>query len=792
MLLARPLSAVTTPERALLETHSENVAEELAAGIGANPPVLRRFIGAYHDFGKATAFFQEYVRDERDRSKVTNHGYFSALAAFFALDRYGFGRIERAIAWYVIARHHGPMLDIDELYSRAFTSEQLSRYKTQARALRPYADAIRCVYDSIDPGMAFDVSDFVDWIESNEVYKDVTGALEYRGSVHPDDLPVDSAYEVIEAYGQLIGTDRLDASEFEVPDRRTLSGRLVDEYVEQTFDSPAPGSLNALREAGRQTVERTILENGPETHRYTLTLPTGLGKTLTGLHAALLLRNMVRERMNAVPRIIYALPYTSIIDQNHDVFTDVYETATGAPATPEVALKHHHLSTGYHGDTDLELTYEKASLLEDRWESEIVTTTYVQLLEGLLTPSPSQSIRMPAFKDAIIVLDEPQSIPTKYWELVDDTLSWMAEAWNAYVISMTATQPRVTDESGTDHRSFVGGTSLLPGRKYFYDRLDRVQFRFDDSVESNSRGLTIDDFVGRIRARAVDDASLDILCVANTIRTAQEVHERVSSASWLTNTDEIVYLSSNVRPVDREARLSAIKEESENRTIVVSTQVVETGVDIDLDYVLRDFAPLDTIVQAAGRCNRNSLEGKHVVEIVQLHSPRQGDDLQAPCAQVYDVHKLDATRDAIEGEGTSGVVSESTMFEAMLPTYFDHLPRQVQLDQNRDEIQAWEFDSGSISLIETSSFDVFVRRSREDSIIRDQFITAISNDDQDTLMSVKPTFYQRVVSVRRDQLNVDEFRESADCLSEERDLYAINLQEDERSRWYEDPIGFRV
>lgn len=813
-LLARP-SGDADGGRPTFRDHIRAVATAMVdtPHDGGPRPELRRYIGAFHDFAKCTAYFQEYIRDVRGRSQWTHHSALGALAAFYALRDADaeVSNVEQVMAWYVIHRHHGTMIDLTDCYSRAFDRDQLPIYHEQARALQSYADAIEAAYASL--GIPFDVTGFVEWVESNDAYRDVRGALDYHGSVVPDRLPTDSAYDVIDCYGRLISVDRLDASGFAPPDRRELPTSMVEQYVAGEFDRPEPGSINALREAARRTAEQQVRETIAQAdtvddlpRQFSISLPTGLGKTLTGIHAALLLRG---ERAGAdqetpAPRIIYVLPYTSIIDQVDDVIRDVYESVTGRVPDPATLLKQHYLSSGYHQeDREYEYSQRERSMFSDRWDSEIVVTTYVQLIEGLLTPTPGQALRWQNLSPSIIVLDEPQSIPSPYWHLVDDTLTWLAEQWDLTTISMTATHPRISGDDDDDDqpRPFVGGEPLIPHPAQFHDRLNRVQYRVDDTASRSRATVPPTSWSQRAIDHAREHPEDDVLMVVNTLRVAETVHDHVAQAVASGEINGAVrYLSSNVRPIDRRERIADLTSDGggdtdQERQLIVSTQVVETGVDLSADHLLRDFAPLDTIVQAAGRCNRHSTHGESSVDIVRMGplSPTQ----QPPCEQVYDDPKLDMTRRVLSG--ADHVIPEPTMVDECMPAYFDELAEHGVLDRGRDQLQAWGFDRGRVTLIpDDDERQLFISLDAGDDDLIRQFAAALDEGDREQIERLKARVYERVVSARENQIDTDALdRAAADetnrdvaLVSEDRNLYALSGAF--AAAWYTDPVGLRV
>ena len=700
------------------------------------------------------------------------------------------------------------MINLVECYSRVFEPDRLPIYHEQARALEPYTAMIEDAYAELE--IPFDVSGFVEWVTSNDAYADVRGALDFRGSVNPDDLPPDSAYQVIDCYGRLIASDRRDASGIDPPDRRELPAAMIEQYVGETFDRPVPGSINALREAGRQTVEqalRAAWDDGSGPDRYTISLPTGLGKTFTGVHAALWLRERVREtEIGDAPRIIYALPYTAIIDQVAAELETVLET-TGQPTDPTTLLKHHYLSPGYHGvdqaeESELGLDLEPGdrAMLTDRWDSELIVTTYVQLLEGLLTPTPSQALRWSNLSPAIIVLDEPQSIPSPYWTLVDETLTWVAEQWDVRTISMTATHPRIGDDD--QPRAFAGGESLIPHPERFHDRLDRVRFRIDPSVDASNQSLSAGEWSRRGIEYATEHPNDDVLLIANTLRAAEQVHDQVAGAVDRGELEgRVQYLSSNVRPIDRAHRIADLTDGDDDddldldreRQLIVSTQVVETGVDLDVDYVLRDFAPLDTIVQAAGRCNRNSTHGESRVEVAKM----AGLSAEPPSEQIYDPVKRGTTRTVLSAPD-GRAISEPVMVDELLPRYFDLLVNRDDLDRGRDDIHTWRFEAGAISLIDDpDGYQFYIALDDRDREVLEPFEAALEDGDRAKLERTKAAAYERVVSLRDNQIPAalrgaidDSDQADVRLLNDDREL--VVLEGAAADRWYVDPVGVRV
>lgn len=763
-----------------LEDHLGAVAEQCATDASGCEKRFYEIIGACHDFGKATSYFQEYIREEREQSSHTNHSAISGLACFYALRAAGFDELGCATGWYVVNRHHSPMTNIDGgsgVFKNALDRRQIPVYKDQAESINKQSNSVQQIYDSLT--VPLDIDGFVDWIFDTGFYMDVQNAMGYGGQI--EEPPRDSCYRTIETYARLVSADKLCAAGYTLPERTTVPTDVVERYVNEEFGTPED-ALDARREEARQAVREGARNHPLSEHVATITLPTGIGKTLSGFDAALTLRERLQET-GAQPRIIYALPFTAIIDQNYDVLQRVLN---GNEHSSDVLLKHHHLAGGYLDDqTDGETTDEeadRATMLTERWESEVVVTTFVQLLESLVVPSNSQSLKLPNLRNAVVLLDEVQSIPVKYWDVLAECFQVLGERWNCYFLAMTATQPAL----------FEDVSELVSAPERFYEALDRVSFEFHDSIHANP--LPIPEFAELVVTETERDPTADVLAICNTVDAATRLCEHLDDHSQV-DTDELVYLSSAVRPIDRAARIGSLGSERDGRRIVVSTQVVEAGVDLDMDVVIRDFAPLDSIVQAAGRCNRNDGATRGTVRVACM----AGEDGSKPPGQViYDAPRLEATLETVESQGGfKQALPEPVLTGEAVPAYFERLETVKNTGEfQRETLQCWRFEDAEISLIDdVQSKDVFIERTNADTRIREAFVDALTRRDRAEIAKHKPRFYERVVTVR----TYDDRSERATAIGRlppvgggrNIDVKHVDTRGN-YSDWYDEQTGFRL
>ncbi len=777
-------------EETLLEEHLQAVATSCSNGLSESSQRLRYIIGACHDFGKATQYFQEYLIGDRSQSQLTNHSAISGLACFYALQSEGFNSRECAMGWYVVTRHHSPLIDVggsSGAFQRTLFSSTAPRetYAKQAESIQSRKYQIQEIYDHLD--VPIDIDTFCAWVKTKQYLKDIAGALSYAGSV--DEQPLHSAFHVIELFSQLVSADKINAAGYELPTRNQVPTDIVNNYINDMFGGYKKGSINELRASARSSARECINNFESIPNILTLTLPTGSGKTLTALDLALQIRQEKQTTATELPRIVYSLPFTSIIDQNFNVFRNVLEHA-GIDCTPEILLKHHYRSRDDYvtSDKNQEATdsgFWRDLMLTNRWESEITTTTFVQLLESLIVPSNSQSIKLPNLRNAIIILDEVQAVPTKYWDVIRACCEQLAEDWNCTFIAMTATQPGM----------FTDSVSIVPNSKEYFERLDRVSFEVKDSIFTEP--IPIDQLSRRVISR-IRSSSSNILVVCNTIKSARQLFEYIFSeihSQGRADEYQLEYLSSAIRPCDRRNRINSLQEKNNRQQIVVSTQVIEAGVDLDFDLVIRDFAPLDSLVQAAGRCNRHEIDGGGQVKFIRMID----DDKRVPANSIYDYPRLDATRRVLAGYGEGPIlIDEATMTTRVVSSYFDELSTAKTTNASIRELRRWQFSSAELHLIpDTFSVDVYVidpNNVDADRELYDEYMSAVRDNKRGYARELKPDFYDRVVSVNLYSPHSDrsERIHRLPLPDDEIGVYLLPTHRAGYREWYNNKTGFEI
>lgn len=325
-----------------------------------------------------------------------------------------------------------------------------------------------------------------------------------------------------------------------------------------------------------------------------MTVPTGGGKTLSSMSFAL--NHAIRHDLD---RIIYVVPYTSIIEQNARAFRNAFGEHG------EAAIIEHHSNVDMAMPTDeavaddIDTAHDEAQRVRklrqvmERWDAPVIVTTTVQFFETLFSNRPSKLRKLHRMTNSVIVLDEVQSLPLKVLQPSVAALRELSDSYGSSIVLCTATQPALTDEGGS--KGFRGGfeapVEIAPDPQALYERFKRVDVR-------REREPLSDDVLGGV-LRERDQ----VLCIVNTKAHAAELYERIAGEKG------VYFLTTDLYPKHRSARLDEIRQAlKDGRPCrLVSTSLIEAGVDLDFPVVYRAECGIDSLAQAAGRCNREGV-----------------------------------------------------------------------------------------------------------------------------------------------------------------------------------------
>jgi len=535
----------------LLKSHLENVAylaEERAAKFGAEK--LGKIEGLTHDIGKYSSEFQR--RLEGSGGKVDH----STAGAQELYNKYP-NRVGLALS-YVVSGHHGGLPDGNKGAPRNLP-ERLAK-----KDLADYA-----AYHSEIEIPTLENRDLINMPQA----KDKTMAA------------FSFSFCIRMLFSCLVDADYLDTERFMNPEKyRARPDKISLEVLVERLDvklaqlagknQSSPSIINRERQ---NILQRCIKMADAKPQLFTLTVPTGGGKTYSSL--AFGLKHAVKYKKD---RIIYVIPYTSIIEQNAQVFREALEIES----EQGVVLEHHSnfdYPEGSFEDWDkAEKTHRLAS---ENWDMPVVVTTAVQFFESLYANKGSRCRKLHNMVNSVIILDEAQMMPIEYmkpclWALAELTLNY-----GATVVLCTATQPAIKN--------------LLPAGLQPIEIMENPEElqRVFKRVEAKYVGDMADDEVAAAMAE-----KLQVLTIVNTRRHARKLFDKLQEQIG----EGIYHLSARMCPAHRKIILMEIRQKLRDGKAcrVISTQLIEAGVDVDFPSVYRSAAGIDSIAQAAGRCNR--------------------------------------------------------------------------------------------------------------------------------------------------------------------------------------------
>lgn len=462
---------------------------------------------------------------------------------------------------------------------------------------------------------------------------------------------------------------------------------------------------NKLRKKMRDEVKCSIEDNF-EDCIFSLTAPTGCGKTLLAATWALIIQEKIRKTADNPPKIIVVLPFLSVIDQTAKEYAKLLDIG-GVKKDGRWLLTSHSLADRSYAQ-DMEVKDER--FFVDTWRSELIITTYDQFLMSLMDPKARYQMRFHHLCDALIIMDEVQSLPCQLWQPLDRVFQSLMSLGSSKLLLMSATMP-----------SFISQhTPLVKDYPAFFSAFARYKLTF-----KLEKTMNLDAFCELIVERLPDWISEHkrVLITLNTRGSARKVWKEIKE-SWI-DVEEVMqlfFISADVTPKDRLKIVDQIKQG--DPCIVVSTQSIEAGVDIDLDLVLRDFAPLDSLVQIAGRCNREGRGLRATVEIFDIVNENE----RRYSEMIYDAIHLQVTRSLLQDK-------DEVLEENLLPLaerYFIELSNKKDTGKEHlERFRRWLNDDPVKELLrgkERQQFTFLV--SEEDPELLDELAQASQVEDR--------------------------------------------------------------
>jgi CRISPR-associated endonuclease/helicase Cas3 len=502
-------------------------------------------------------------------------------------------------------------------------------------------------------------------------------------------LPLDVAMwrfqTALRDFGRLIAADRESAAgelmKRPVKNRPILEGGDLDRFrsAGDFGHGAAAAQLAAARDAVYcAAVSGANTRSATAGHLWILQVPTGAGKTLAALGWAVERRRLRRVAGHFGGKIFYALPFTSIIDQTATVIRRLWPEADHASG---LAI-HHHLAD-YGVDEEAKYEGARKRAWAEAWRADVVCTTFVQIAHALFHGTAADARRFSELaQNGLLILDEAQALPAELWPTLRIALRSLATNFGVDVLLLTATTPALFHEEDAP-------ADLSPERATV--DLEGAFDRYAVYIEAGPAWSAADVVEAAALSLAPDAANYSGLILLNTINEALAVYDFVQKHPAFRNR-LLLHLSTNLRPKDRANILRELKtrEQADQPRLLVATQVVEAGVDLTFDVVFRAEAPLDAIVQAAGRCNRHGTSRRGEVHVFPLRG--------ASANRIYGNIKMAAAAELLHEltSAFSGQPISEPEFAAKVPEFFRRIAGRMGEAQNKfravlEAITAFEF-----------------------------------------------------------------------------------------------------
>jgi CRISPR-associated endonuclease/helicase Cas3 len=519
--------------------------------------------GLWHDLGKYSKAFQEMIRSasgldahiETAPARVDH----STAGAIHAIEQFGpYGNIVA----YLIAGHHAGLPD--------WNSEEEGGSSLYQRLQKQ--ELLEEVLKQLPPGELLQ--------------------QEKPSGKPPGGAP---ALWIRLLFSCLTDADFLDTEAFMDPEKAKARSNYptlaelaegFDRHIKQLVAAANPTAVNRLRAQILRECEEKA-HHSPAI--FSLTVPTGGGKTLSSL--AFAIRHAIKYSKR---RVIYVIPYTSIIEQTSDILRDIFG---------DVVIEH-------HSNLDPEKETPRSRLACENWDAPFVVTTSVQFFESLFASRTSRARKLHNIVNSIVVLDEAQLLPPEFLKPIVDAMKDLQRFYGTTFILSTATQPALTERKGFDFHfpGFPEVVEIIDDPIKLHNDLKRVEVEIPEDL--NTPRLW-DDIAAELRNYA------SVLCIVNRRDDCRDLFRLMPSGT--------IHLSALMCGEHRSAVIANVRERLRRREPlrVISTQLVEAGVDFDFPVVYRALAGLDSVAQAAGRCNREGLldRGKVVVFVPPKPAP---------------------------------------------------------------------------------------------------------------------------------------------------------------------------
>lgn len=582
--MCKPLMARKSDDGSLqtLQQHLHETSA-LAAGFESQYAATARLVGEIHDAGKASQQFQRYLLQGVGKRGEIPHAKQGAFA-ISDIDAAGnpFILVTQEIVEAVVSAHHGDLPDcLDPQGERMFAEQMSAEAKIDPKY---HWDEVKRNIPRL--GIALR-EDFDSSVKDTEALTKTIQKYAVLSKCPKQSLQFAWGLYFKYIYSRLVDADRFDAMCFEkgiYPKDETISWkRYIDHFESYISKFTSHSPINDMR----SRISQACLEaSNKPTGIYRLTVPTGGGKTLASLRFALHHAQRTGKR-----HIIYVSSYLTITGQTAATFRD----ALGIPDASDALLEHY--SSVSISDDENDEERENRRLAAERWANPFIVTTTVQFLETVMASHGTKLRKFHNMANSVIIFDEVQSLPFNTVNLFNEVVSFLSHVLGSTIILCTATQPLIDK---TERKNLILGDDpeLIEVTSQ-----DLAQSRRTDIIASLAE-KSVEQFADEVLAKAREQGNC--LAIVNLKSQARAIFRHLEE-SGAGNEFELVHLSTSMYGAHRKRQITRTREllDEGKPVICVSTQLIEAGVDISFNCVVRAMAGLDSILQAAGRCNRN-------------------------------------------------------------------------------------------------------------------------------------------------------------------------------------------
>jgi CRISPR-associated endonuclease/helicase Cas3 len=670
-------------------------------------PMFGEVLGLLHDLGKYSEAFQNYIKSSSGELEPSDEEYIDARTVRGKIDHSSAGahyvwresgisdiqRLAASILALCIASHHSGLIDVIAPDGTDVFSKRMCKSDDKVH----YNDSVSFLDDEIEfRAKALLASPVLE----DELKSACAKMRQFVGSTVTAQFTLGFLTRFL--FSALIDADRLNSAErmpLNKTEWRPLISLLEQHMTSFTVRNGIDETRAEISKACQNFAERP-------TGLYQLTVPTGGGKTLASLRFAL--HHASRHNLD---RIIYVVPFTSIIDQNARVARSVFAPLESDGRT--VVLEHHSNLTP-------EQDTSESKLLAENWDAPIVYTTAVQFLETLFAGGTRGVRRLHQLANAVIIFDEIQTIPIRTVHLFNNAINFLVSQCGSTAVFCTATQPLLDRVDARKGAAKLSENPEIMGSSV--DELFTVLHRARIKDGCKDGGWTVNEIAGEALSELAVSGSL--LIIVNKKAQARELFQTLRE-----RTDSPVYhLSTNMCPAHRMTVLDNIRPllDQNKSVICVSTQLIEAGVDVDFGSVIRYLAGLDSIAQAAGRCNRNGRRETGRVLIVNPANENLDKLPEMKVAQEITRRVLREFKDdpkAFDGNLQSPKVMERYYFY-----YFFNRAHEMAFPVTSRDIKGMAGTSDLLTLLSTNNDAVEIyknnQRKAPSTLLRQAFMSA--------------------------------------------------------------------